>query len=84
MLPRSHPDRIHVAFDAHRIIDNAGLILPATSGRKPTSLHKEIWKAIKKPKRKGMSLRAIERELEMHRGTIKKHLDAENPLLAAR
>ena len=30
MLPRNHPDRIHVAFDDRRLINNAGLILPAT------------------------------------------------------
>ena len=28
MLPRNHPDRIHVAFDDHRLVANAGLILP--------------------------------------------------------
>ena len=30
MLPRHHPDRIHIAFDDHRLVANAGLILPAT------------------------------------------------------
>ena len=30
MLPRNHLDRIHVAFDDHRLVNNAGLILPAT------------------------------------------------------
>ena len=30
MLPRNHPDRIHIAFDDHRLVNNAGLILPAT------------------------------------------------------
>ena len=30
MLPRNLPDHIHVAFDDHRLVDNAGLILPAT------------------------------------------------------
>ena len=30
MLPDDHPDRIHVAFDDHRLVANAGLILPAT------------------------------------------------------
>ena len=29
MLPRNHPERIHVAFDDHRLVANAGLILPA-------------------------------------------------------
>ena len=30
MLPRSHPDRIRIAFDDHRPVANAVLILPAT------------------------------------------------------
>ena len=30
MLPRDHPDRIQIAFDDHRLVANAGLILPAT------------------------------------------------------
>ena len=30
MLPRHHPDRILVSFDDHRLVANAGLILPAT------------------------------------------------------
>ena len=28
MLPRNHLDRIQVAFDDHRLVDNAGLLLP--------------------------------------------------------
>ena len=30
MLPLDHPDGIHIAFDDHRLVANAGLILPAT------------------------------------------------------
>ena len=30
MLPRNHPDRIQVAFDDHRLVNNVGLLLPAT------------------------------------------------------
>ena len=30
MLPLEHPDRIHIAFDDHRLVANAGLILPVT------------------------------------------------------
>ena len=30
MLPRNHPNRIKIAFDDHRLVANAGLILPAT------------------------------------------------------
>ena len=33
MLPRNHPDRIQISFDDHRLVANAGLILPATLGR---------------------------------------------------
>ena len=30
MLPLEHPDRIQIAFDDHRLVSNAGLILPST------------------------------------------------------
>ena len=30
MLPRNHPDHIQISFDDHRLVANAGLILPAT------------------------------------------------------
>ena len=30
MLPRHHPDGIQIAFDDHRLVANAGLLLPAT------------------------------------------------------
>ena len=30
MLPRNHPDRIKIAFDDHRLVANAGLLVPAT------------------------------------------------------
>ena len=33
MLPLEYLDRIHVAFDDHRLVNNAGLILPATLAR---------------------------------------------------
>ena len=32
MLSDNHPDRIHVAFDDHRLVVNAGLLLPVTLG----------------------------------------------------
>ena len=32
MLADDHPDRIQIAFDDHRLVANAGLILPATLG----------------------------------------------------
>ena len=30
MLPTSNPDRIDIAFDDDRLVDHAGLLLPAT------------------------------------------------------
>ena len=33
MLPLSEPDRIRIAFDDHRLVANAGLLLPATLAR---------------------------------------------------
>ena len=51
----------------------------AASARKPTFLQRERWKAIQKARGKGMSLRAIERELGIHRATIKKYMNTESP-----
>ena len=34
MLPRNHPDRIRIVFDDHRLVANAGLLLPATLARR--------------------------------------------------
>ena len=42
-------------------------------------LQKGKWKAIQKAMRRVMSLRAIERELGIHRATIKKYMDADGP-----
>ena len=35
MLPRSHPDGIHITFDDHRLVNNAGLLLPRRVGLAP-------------------------------------------------
>ena len=69
------------AEDQAGITDSAPATSPpaTVSPRKPTFLQRERWKAIQKARRKGMSLRAIERELGIHRATIKKYLDAEGP-----
>ena len=59
-------------------VDTAGKTR-TVSPRKPTFLQKERWKAIQKARRKGMSLRAIERDLGIHRGTVRKYLDSMGP-----
>ena len=51
----------------------------ATSARELTFLKKERWKAVQKARRKGMSLRSIERELRINRATVRKYLGAEGP-----
>ena len=43
MLPHNHPDRIQIAFDDHRLVSNAGLILPAT-----LALHLDLPQLLRK------------------------------------
>ena len=50
--------------------------------RKPTPLQAARWKAVRKAKRKGLSIRGIARELGIHRDTVKKYMNAENPPLS--
>ena len=50
--------------------------------RKPTPLQTARWKAVKKAKRKGLSIRGIARELGIHRDTVKKYMNAESPPVA--
>ena len=52
---------------------------PTVAPRKPTFLLKERWQVVQKARRKGMSLRAIERELGIHRSTIRRYLEAGRP-----
>ena len=40
---------------------------------------RERWQAVQKARRKGMSLRAIERELGIHRSTVRSYLEAGGP-----
>ena len=47
--------------------------------RKPTFLQKERWKAVQKARRNGMSVRTIERELGIHRATVRSYLEAGGP-----
>ena len=38
MLPLEQPDRIQIAFDDHRLVANAGLLLPVTLAPAPGSV----------------------------------------------
>ncbi len=47
--------------------------------RKPTPLQTARWRAVQKAKRKGLSIRGVERELGIHRDTAKKYMNADRP-----
>ncbi len=47
--------------------------------RKPTPLQKARWNAVQKAKRGGLSIRAVAREVGIHRDTAKKYMEAESP-----
>ena len=51
----------------------------SASPRKPTFLQRERWKAVQEAKRRGLSIRAMARELGIHRHTIRRYIDAESP-----
>ena len=45
MLRQNNPDRIRIVFDDHRLVANAGLILPATLARRlglPELVHNHL------------------------------------------
>ena len=51
MLPRNQPDRIRIAFDDHRLVANAGLILPSTLALRlglPQLLSKRLDRAMRR------------------------------------
>ena len=47
--------------------------------RKPTPTQLARWKAIRKARLKGLSLRAISQELGIARNTVRKYIHAEKP-----
>ena len=52
--------------------------------RKPTPLQTARWRAVRKAKRKGLSIRGIARELGIHRDTVKRYMNADSPPTARR
>ena len=62
--------------------NDAGRVRKAVSPRhrKPTPLQTARWRAVRKAKRKGLSIRGIARELGIHRDTVKKYMNAESHL----
>ena len=52
MLPQNNPDRIRMVFDDHRLVANAGLLLPATLAqrlglRELVGRHLDCWQPAK-------------------------------------
>ena len=47
--------------------------------RKPTPLQTARWRAVRKAKRKGLSIRGIARELGIHRDTVKRYMNTDSP-----
>ena len=82
------PDTNH---DTERPVDTSGrngtarVRKTATpTRRKPTPLQTARWRALQTAKRKGLSIRGIARELNIHRNTSRKYMDAESPPNCAR
>jgi len=57
---------------------------PVAPRRKPTPRQRARWKAVQEAKRRGISLRAIARELGIHRETVRKYVDAKSPPMVRR
>lgn len=51
----------------------------ASPRRKPTARQRARWEAVQEAKRQGLSIRAIARELGIHRETVRKYVDTNNP-----
>ena len=52
---------------------------PASPRRKPTPRQRVRWKAVQQAKLRGLSIRAIARELGIHRNTVRKYAEAKSP-----
>jgi hypothetical protein len=54
---------------------------PASPRRKPTPRQRVRWKAVQQAKLRGLSIRAIARELGIHRNTVRKYAEAKSPTM---
>ena len=80
-LPEPLKARKDAANDYDRNVEEDDVV-PMTvsaSPRKPTFPQKERWKAIQEAKRRGLSIRGMARELGIHRDTVRRYIDADNP-----
>ena len=82
--PESAPESLTMVAAANghgSVIDDEDLLsmTVTTSPRRPTFLQKARWDAVQKAKLEGMSIRKMARELGLHRDTVRRYIDAENP-----
>ena len=56
---------------------------PAAPPRQPTPRQKARWDAVQKAQRRGLSLRAIAREMGISRNTVRKYVVAKSPTMGA-
>ena len=71
-----------VSVDGHADAPNSGgRVRKAAiiSRRKPTPRQRARWQAVQRAKLNGLSIRGIDRELGMHRDTVRRYMAAESP-----
>ena len=81
----SHPKESLASLDAieadSATLNGGGRVRkpPASPRRKPTPRQRVQWKAVQQAKLRGLSSRAIARELGIHRNTVRKYAEAKSP-----
>ena len=81
----SHPKESLASLDAieadSATLNGGGRVRkpPASPRRKPTPRQRVRWKAVQQAKLRGLSIRAIARELGIHRNTVRKYAEAKSP-----
>ena len=81
----SHPKESLASLDAieadSATLNGGGRVRkpPASPRRTPTPRQRVRWKAVQQAKLRGLSIRAIARELGIHRNTVRKYAEAKSP-----
>ena len=81
----SHPKESLASLDAieadSATLNGGGRVRkpPASPRRKPTPRQRVRWKAVQRAKLRGLSIRAIARELGIHRNTVRTYAEAKSP-----
>jgi len=81
ILPKEITDNFVCEDDDLKIKVERASILPEIPDRRPTTKQQARWEAVQEAKLRGLSLRAIARELGISRNTVKKHVVATSPIV---